>query len=205
MDNPDKSGGASRPQGGSDLASDDSPSSSELPRHRYIYCPPRPVASLVSHETLDMRSVRLAPEIDPRRARTVLSLRAVPIFSRPKSRAQTAGRRWSRVPTALLFLALAVLPGAIVWWLRTYGPLAPETQATDSAALGAPTIDLDSPGISDSPNRELPSSGVAPENAGENRDDLPEHAAPPLTSAAGLAAAAPAGSAAADRLGEGHQ
>ncbi len=90
----------------------------ELPRQRYVYAPPRPLPSVCAHETLDMTPVRLAPEIDPRQAATILSLRPVQLHVLPE-----APRGTSWVATALgvsLLIAVAVLPGTLVWLLRTH-------------------------------------------------------------------------------------
>jgi hypothetical protein len=90
----------------------------ELPRQRYVYAPPRPLPSACVHETLDMTPVRLAPEIDPRQAATILSLRPVPLRL-----LRDAPPATSWVGTAcgvLLLVALAVLPGTLVWLLRTH-------------------------------------------------------------------------------------
>ena len=45
-------------------------SSDTLPDVVGLYVPPRPLPEVSSHRTLDLRSVRLSDEADPRRART---------------------------------------------------------------------------------------------------------------------------------------
>ena len=90
----------------------------ELPRQRYVYAPPRPLPSACVHETLDMTPIRLAPEIDPRQTATILSLRPVQLHVLPGP-----PRTTSWVGTAfgvLLLVAVAVLPGTLVWLLRTH-------------------------------------------------------------------------------------
>jgi hypothetical protein len=93
----------------------------ELPRQRYVYAPPRSLPSARVHETVDMTPVRLAPEIDPRQAATILSLRPVQLQVLP-----APPQRTSWVATAfgvVLLTVLAVLPGTLVWWARTHhGP-----------------------------------------------------------------------------------
>ena len=90
----------------------------ELPRQRYVYAPPRPLPSACVHETLDMTPIRLAPEIDPRQGATILSLRPVQLHVLPDP-----PRATSWIGTAfgvLLLIAVAVLPGTVVWLLRTH-------------------------------------------------------------------------------------
>jgi hypothetical protein len=105
----------------------------ELPRQRYVYAPPRPLPSACVHETVDMTPVRLAPEIDPRRAATILSLRPVQLQVLPDPPRQTS---WAATTFGVVLLtALAVLPGTLVWWARTHRGLEP----TSDMVAGAPS------------------------------------------------------------------
>jgi hypothetical protein len=53
-------------------------STDTLPEQAGVYVPPRPVASVSDHRTIEISPVRLAREIDPRRAPTELRLSAPP-------------------------------------------------------------------------------------------------------------------------------
>jgi hypothetical protein len=47
-----------------------------LPDQAGVYVPPRPVASISEHRTMDIKAIRLAAELDPRQARTQLRMQA---------------------------------------------------------------------------------------------------------------------------------
>jgi hypothetical protein len=76
-------------------------STDTVPEQAGIYVPPRPLASASDHRTIEIAPVRLAQDIDPRRAPTELRL------STPVRRSRT--RPGLLVLGALLALALAVL------------------------------------------------------------------------------------------------
>jgi len=53
--------------------------SDTVPEQAGVYVPPRPLASPADHRTIEIQPVRLAQEIDPRRAMTELKLTAPPL------------------------------------------------------------------------------------------------------------------------------
>jgi len=55
------------------------PMSDTVPEQAGVYVPPRPLASPADHRTIEIKPVRLADEIDPRRALTELKLTAPPL------------------------------------------------------------------------------------------------------------------------------
>jgi hypothetical protein len=72
------------------------------------YVPPRPLPEVSQHRTLDLRSVRVSPELDPRRAPTELRLASPP-------RAGSSGR-W-------LAAGVVVLVGiAVLMVIRAFAP-----------------------------------------------------------------------------------
>jgi hypothetical protein len=76
--------------------------SDTLPDQAGVYVPPRPVAPLSDHRTMDIKAIRLAAELDPRQARTQLRMQA------PRRR-----RRWS--PFWFASIGLGVLLGVGVY------------------------------------------------------------------------------------------
>jgi hypothetical protein len=50
--------------------------SDTLPDQAGVYVPPRPVAAISEHRTMDIKAIRLAAELDPRQARTQLRMQA---------------------------------------------------------------------------------------------------------------------------------
>src|SRR6187455_3328026 len=93
-------------------------SSDTLPDVVGLYVPPRPLPEVSSHRTLDLRSVRLSDEADPRRALTQLRLESPPV----PPPARRGVRPWLAL-AALLLLAAGV--GAFFWKTR---PAAPEAR-----------------------------------------------------------------------------
>jgi hypothetical protein len=73
-------------------------STDTLPEQAGVYVPPRPLASASDHRTIEIQPVRLAQDIDPRRAPTELRLAA------PPPRKQARPLFW--VLTALLAIAV---------------------------------------------------------------------------------------------------
>jgi hypothetical protein len=92
-----------------------------------LYVPPRPLPGAAEHRTLDLRSVRLSDQADPRRALTERRLVSPP---KPPKR-----RYW---PAALVALGSVAL-GTLVWAaLRARGVPAPSsTGVREAPALGA--------------------------------------------------------------------
>jgi hypothetical protein len=116
-----------------------------LPEQAGVYVPPRPLASLSNHRTIDVKAIRLSAGVDPRQARTQVRLQA------PLRRKKQA----SLLPV-LVSLSLVLL-GAAAWFsysvfsratLATEGPViqtaapppavAPEPPAPPTAVTNAP-------------------------------------------------------------------
>ena len=58
-----------------------------LPEQANVYVPPRPLAQISDHRTIDFKAIRIAAELDPRQAKTQLKLmlparrnRGLPLF-----------------------------------------------------------------------------------------------------------------------------
>lgn len=49
-----------------------------LPEQANVYVPPRPLAQISDHRTMDIKAIRIAAEIDPRQAKTIVRLQAPP-------------------------------------------------------------------------------------------------------------------------------
>jgi hypothetical protein len=49
-----------------------------LPEQANVYVPPRPLAQISEHRTIDVKAIRIAAELDPRQAKTQLRLSAPP-------------------------------------------------------------------------------------------------------------------------------
>jgi hypothetical protein len=49
-----------------------------LPEQANVYVPPRPLAQMSDHRTMDIKAIRIAAELDPRQAKTQLRLQAPP-------------------------------------------------------------------------------------------------------------------------------
>jgi hypothetical protein len=96
-----------------------------IPEQAGVYVPPRPLASLADHRTMDVKAIRLAAEVDPRQALTELRLEAPPRRRAPKG--------WL-VPVAFAVLAI----GFIALWWATPGPL----PLSATAAVPAPPPEL---------------------------------------------------------------
>lgn len=77
-----------------------------LPDQAGVYVPPRPVASLSEHRTMDVKAIRLAAELDPRQAMTILRMSA------PRRR-----RRVSPVTLGSIALLLLAAAGLYLVWL----------------------------------------------------------------------------------------
>lgn len=53
-----------------------------LPEQANVYVPPRPLAQLSEHRTIDVKAIRIAAELDPRQAKTQLRLSMPPVRQR---------------------------------------------------------------------------------------------------------------------------
>lgn len=49
-----------------------------LPEQANVYVPPRPLAQISDHRTMDIKAIRIAAEIDPRQAKTIVRMQAPP-------------------------------------------------------------------------------------------------------------------------------
>jgi len=74
-----------------------------IPEQANVYVPPRPLASLSEHRTMDVKAIRLHADLDPRQALTELRLSA-PLPARSSA--------WI-VPVALAVLAIGFIA---LWW-----------------------------------------------------------------------------------------
>jgi len=78
------------------------PTGDTLPDQAGVYVPPRPVAPLSDHRTMDVKAIRLAAELDPRQAMTQLRIE-VPKFRRGPSL------------LTLLSIAVLLLAGVVIY------------------------------------------------------------------------------------------
>jgi len=98
-----------------------------IPEQANVYVPPRPLAALAEHRTMDVKAIRLAAGVDSRQAPTELRLTAPPLKK---------DNSW----IAPLLLALLAVGFIGLWWitpeplpLGTTGaksPASPEVRAT---------------------------------------------------------------------------
>jgi len=49
-----------------------------LPEQANVYVPPRPLAQISDHRTMDIKAIRINAEIDPRQAKTIVRMQAPP-------------------------------------------------------------------------------------------------------------------------------
>lgn len=89
-------------------------STDTVPEQAGVYVPPRPLASAADHRTIEIAPVRLAQDIDPRRAPTELRLAAPPPRRRTKP---------------LFFVLSALLVVAVVGFFAARLAVAPTHQA----------------------------------------------------------------------------
>jgi hypothetical protein len=126
--------------------------SDTLPDQAGVYVPPRPVAQLSDHRTMDIKAIRVAAELDPRQARTQLRMQA------PRRR-----RRWS--PFWVASIGLGVLLGVGVYFAFLSDmplPLISSDQRAEPPAQ--PAILIEQPIDTVAPPPPLPV--VAPSTAG---------------------------------------
>jgi hypothetical protein len=107
-----------------------------IPEQANVYVPPRPLAALADHRTMDVKAIRLAAEVDPRQARTELRLHAPPLRK---------DKSW----IAPLLLALLAVGFIGLWWITpeplplgtrsAKAPAAPGVRAAPrSVSVGSP-------------------------------------------------------------------
>jgi len=95
-----------------------------IPEQANVYVPPRPLAALADHRTMDVKAIRLAAEVDPRQALTELRLSAPPLKK---------DNSW----VAPLLLALLAIGFIGLWWL-TPSPLPLATTAAEREQQASP-------------------------------------------------------------------
>lgn len=96
-----------------------------IPEQANVYVPPRPLAALADHRTMDVKAIRLAAEVDPRQARTELRLYAPPLRK---------DNSW----IAPLLLALLAVGFIGLWWITPEPLPLGTTSAKAPAAPGVP-------------------------------------------------------------------
>jgi hypothetical protein len=133
-----------------------------IPEQANVYVPPRPLAALSEHRTMDVKAIRLAAEVDPRQALTELRLSAPPLKK---------DNTW----VAPLLLALLAIGFIGLWWL-TPSPLPLATTRTAeqeppaspvAAPLPVKTVPAPPPLTAELPRSlpVMPSSPAAPRTA----------------------------------------
>ena len=95
-----------------------------IPEQANVYVPPRPLAALSEHRTMDIKAIRLAAGVDPRQAMTELKLSAPPLKK---------DNTW----IAPLLLALLAIGFIGLWWL-TPSPLPLATTSATKEPLASP-------------------------------------------------------------------
>jgi hypothetical protein len=99
------------------------PEPEEPPARASAYIPPMAVPKESRYHTIDMKAVRLSPDIDPQRMKTQLSLRAVQAVTE---------KRPSRLPAWIALLLVGGALGTCLWWFSRWRTV------QGSAALVAP-------------------------------------------------------------------
>jgi hypothetical protein len=126
-----------------------------IPEQANVYVPPRPLAALSEHRTMDIKAIRLAAEVDPRQALTEFRLSAPPLKK---------DNTW----IAPLLLALLAIGFIGLWWL-TPSPLPLATTGAETSlpvtprAAPVPVKAVPVPAeLSQEPPRTLPVTPTAP-------------------------------------------
>ncbi len=127
------------------------------------YVPPRPLPGVSDHRTLDLKSVHLSPQFDPRRALTERRI-VMPAYEEPKP-----SKRWLVAGLLVLF--------AIGAWLVVLG-LASSNEVT-SVPTASPAAAV--PPVAAPPPRATPSAAPAPASPTQAASSASELAAPKET------------------------
>jgi len=106
-----------------------SPEAEEPPARAAAYLPPMAVPKESRYHTIDMKAVRLSPDIDPQRMKTQLSLRAV--------RAVAEKRPPTRLPAWIALLLVGGALGTCVWWFSRWRDVQGQPAP---AAAGLPVV-----------------------------------------------------------------
>lgn len=153
-----------------------------IPEQANVYVPPRPLAALADHRTMDVKAIRLAAGVDSRQAPTELRLNAPPLIKKDNS--------W----IAPLLLALLAVGFIGLWWvtpeplpLGTTGPSVPAAPAVRATAevltpVARPRVVPVEPPL-DAVGPEMPSTPTAPTPTAES---APTAATAPTEASPGL-------------------
>jgi len=137
------------------------PELEEPPARAAAYIPPMAVPKESRYHTIDMKAVRLSPDIDPQRMKTQLSLRAVPAVAERR-------RPSRRLPAWLALLLVGGALGTCVWWFARWRNVRGDSVIAASIADATPAASIASSNLG---SRGLPAAastpvGVASANAG---------------------------------------
>jgi hypothetical protein len=137
--------------------------SQEPPPRAAAYIPPMAAPKESRYHTIDMKAVRLSPDIDPQRMKTQLSLRAVKAAEH---------KRPSRAPAWLALLLVGGAIGTCAWWfsrwqgVQSAGPSGLLVPGATAPALAVAGVDVRSPASVDSgPGGPTASSEIQRETA----------------------------------------
>ena len=123
------------------------PEQEEPPARAAAYIPPMAVPKESRYHTIDMKAVRLSPDIDPQRMKTQLSLRAVQAVTEQKK---------STVPAWIVLLLVGGALGTCVWWFARWRNV---TEAVPVVSvLTTPSV----PAVPAPPPSAAPAAPVAP-------------------------------------------
>ncbi len=135
-----------------------------LPEQANVYVPPRPLAQLSEHRTIDVKAIRIAAELDPRQAKTQLRMSMPPVRQRRGLPLFVVG---SAVVLALFGVALymeltrtSTLP--LITTAAAPGALAPVEDSVTSSPVLAATAGVPS---TTSGATDVPPTGAATEPA----------------------------------------
>ena len=98
-----------------------------LPEQANVYVPPRPLAQISDHRTIDFKAIRISAELDPRQAKTQLKLMMPP-------------RRNRGLPLFIFGSAVVLALFGVVIYMALAGP-APLPLVTTAAPAAPPAPD----------------------------------------------------------------
>lgn len=102
----------------------------EPPARAAAYIPPMAVPKESRYHTIDMKAVRLSPDIDPKRMKTQLSLRAVQAATiKPPS----------RIPAWIALLCAGGAVGTAAWWFLRWQHVQDQT-SNPATAVASPVV-----------------------------------------------------------------
>jgi hypothetical protein len=97
-----------------------------LPEQANVYVPPRPLAQISDHRTMDFKAIRIAAELDPRQAKTQLKL-------------MLPARRHRGLPLFIFGSAVVLALFGVVIYMAVAGPSPLPLVTTDAAPPPAET------------------------------------------------------------------